>query len=88
MSWWHPFLGLEGLCRAINHGYNWSLEFTAVNSQLAGLLEEGEHQPPTKDRPHDPQREFWLQRLPRLFRVHLPLEKFAQVSEIVVQVIS
>ena len=31
-----------------------TLEFVAVNSQLAGLLEEGEHQPPTKDRTHDP----------------------------------
>ena len=28
------------------------------NSQLAELLEEGEHQPPTKDRTYVPQREF------------------------------
>ena len=36
--------------------YNPSLEFFAVNSHLAGLLEEGEHKPRTKDR--QPQREF------------------------------
>ena len=35
------------LCRTINAGYNPSLKFVAVNSHLAGLLEEGEHQPPT-----------------------------------------
>ena len=40
-------------------GFNSSLEFAAVNSQPAGLLEEGENQPPTKDRPHYPQRENW-----------------------------
>ena len=38
-------------------GFNSSPEFAAVNSQPAGLLEEGENQPPTKDRPHYPQRE-------------------------------
>ena len=40
-------------------GFNSSLEFAAVNSQPARLLEEGENQPPTKDRPHYPQRENW-----------------------------
>ena len=35
---------------------NASLEFVIVNSHLAGLLEEGEHQPPTKVR--HPQRGF------------------------------
>ena len=44
------------LCLTINAGYNPSLEFVAVNSHLAGLLEQGEYQLPTKDR--HPQREF------------------------------
>ena len=49
-----------------NAGYNPSLEFIAVNSHLAGLLEEGEHQPPTKVR--HPQRGFGLPRHQRHVR--------------------
>ena len=42
LCWW---LSYAALCLTINAGYNRSLEFIAVNSHLAGLLEEGEHQP-------------------------------------------
>ena len=59
---WLSFL----LCRTINADYNPSLEFVAVNSHLAGLLEEGEQQPPTEVR--YPQREFWLTRQQRHVR--------------------
>ena len=55
-----------GRCAAIDAGYNLSLEFFAVNSHLAGLLEEGEHQPPTKDR--HLQRGFGLPRHQRHVR--------------------
>ena len=46
-----PFFSGSGriICRTIYAGYNPSLELVAVNSHMAGLLEEGEHQPPTKD---------------------------------------
>ena len=52
------------------------MEFAAVNSQLAGLLDEGEHQPLTKDRPHYPQREFWpVQRRQRHVRDRKNIQK-------------
>ena len=54
------------LCLTINAGYNPSLEIVAVNSHLAGLLEEDEHQPPTKVR--HPQRGFGLPRHQRHVR--------------------
>ena len=62
LLWWLSFL----LCRTINASYKPSLEFVAVNSHLAGLLEEGEHQPPTEVR--YPRREFWLPRHQRHVR--------------------